>query len=193
VDAEYRDRMRRAFAIAATACLNMRGGLAQLRMAAAFSKVCQEFAEAPGRLAEVAFPYGRAYGRWEVGAVQQINLPERDAIEAKLAARPDLRQLAELREVAGEVMQAVADTLHHATGEAHAADLLSQWAGFGRFCRESLGVEPVTLLAAFRLEPADLAAEVRTSYPDARADDAESARWAGDWARGWGSRFGLVR
>jgi hypothetical protein len=24
-------------------------------------------------------------------------------------------------------------------------------------------------------------------YPDARADEAEAARWAGDWARVWGS------
>src|SRR5687767_12351538 len=42
-DQEYRDRVRRAVMIATLACLNMRGGLAQLRMAAAFSRLCNEF------------------------------------------------------------------------------------------------------------------------------------------------------
>jgi hypothetical protein len=70
-DAEYRDRMRRSFAIAAMACLNMRGGLAQLRMTGAFSEVCKEFAGTLARFAEVAFLYGRAYGHWEAGAVDR--------------------------------------------------------------------------------------------------------------------------
>jgi hypothetical protein len=35
-DAEFRDRVRRAYMITATVCLNMREGLAQLRMAKAF-------------------------------------------------------------------------------------------------------------------------------------------------------------
>ena len=87
-------------------------------------------------------------------------------------------------------MQTVADALHHATGEAHAADLLAQWEGFGRFCRESLGVEPLTLLAAYRLEPKDPAAEITAAYPNVRADEAEAARWAGGWARAWESRLG---
>ena len=54
----------------------------------------------------------------------------------------------------------------------------------------SLGVDPATVMSAFRLEDANPAAEIVASYPDARPDEAEAARWADDWARVWASRFG---
>ena len=91
--------------------------------------------------------------------------------------------------VAGEGVQQVADLLCHATGEAHPADVLSQWEGFGRFCRDELGTEPLTLLAAFGLEQVDPAAEVRASHPDAKADEAAAALWARNWTAVWGRRF----
>ena len=98
-------------------------------------------------------------------------------------------QLAELRGVAEVAMREVGDTLTYAMGVAHAADLLSQWEGFGRFCRELLEVEPLTLLRALRLEQDDPAAEVLASYPDAEADEATAAEWAGKWTREWELRF----
>ena len=38
-------------------------------------------------------------------------------------------------------MLKVAETLKYAIGEANAAEILSQWEGFSRFCREVLRVE----------------------------------------------------
>ena len=32
------------------------------------------------RLAQVAFLYGREYGKWEAGAIEEIELPEDEAI-----------------------------------------------------------------------------------------------------------------
>jgi hypothetical protein len=60
-------------------------------------------------------------------------------------------------------------------GEADAVELLSQWEGFARFCREALRVEPLVLLLALGLGHGDPAAEVRAAYPDAAVDEAEVA------------------
>lgn len=57
-------------------------------------------------------------------------------------------------------------------------EALSQWEGFGRFCRNQLGVEALTLLRAYDLCKEDPAAEVRASCPDATADEARAARTA---------------
>ncbi len=84
----------------------------------------------------------------------------------------------------------MADELHHAVGEADAVDLLSQWEGFGRFCRERLGVEPLTAVAAFVSGRDDVAAEVASLFPDATYDEAEAAHWAAEWSLGWDRRFG---
>jgi hypothetical protein len=56
----------RSHHIAATVCLNMREGLARMRMAETI----------PVKVAQVALLYGRAYGHWEAGAVEQIDLPD---------------------------------------------------------------------------------------------------------------------
>ena len=71
----------------------------------------------------------------------------------------------------------------------HAADLLSQWEGFGRFCRDVLALEPLTLLEALRLRRGDPAAEVLASYPDAKPDEAKAAEWASTWKSNWDRRF----
>jgi hypothetical protein len=78
-----------------------------------------------------------------------------------------------------------------AVGEADAVELLSQWEGFARFCREALRVEPLVLLLALGLGHGDPAAEVRAAYPDAAVDEAEVARWSVQWARGWERRFAV--
>ena len=41
----------------------------------------------------------------------------------------------------------MAETLQYAVGDAHAAEVLSQWEGFGRFCCKHLGLEPLAVMA----------------------------------------------
>jgi hypothetical protein len=68
-------------------------------------------------------------------------------------------------------------------------EALSQWEGFGRFCRRQLGVEPLTLLHAYGIDWDDPAAEVLATYPEAKVDEAKAAQWEGSWAREWERRF----
>jgi hypothetical protein len=68
--------------------------------------------------------------------------------------------------------------------------LLSQWAGFGRFCGESLGVEPITVFRAFGLGQPDPGEEGRSVYPLANMDEATAAEWARRWAWSWQRRVG---
>jgi hypothetical protein len=103
------------------------------------------------------------------------------------------QQMEDVKEQVGEAMAEVADTLKQAVGEAYAVDLLSQWDGFGRFCREVLALKPLTLLKALRLAEKDPAAEVVASYPEARVNEAKAAEWAGNWRRNWDHRFSAHR
>jgi hypothetical protein len=183
--------MKLAYTITARACLNLRGGLAQVRTARFFRETYRDFAAGPALVATTAFLYGREYGKWECGAVESIGLPEEEAMSAELEQNPDLsEQLQQVREIAAEGVLRVAETLLEATGEALAVELLSQWEGFGRFCRRTLGLEPMTLVRAYGMGDQDPPAEVLASYPDAKADEAKAAEWAGNWAREWGWRFG---
>ena len=55
----------------------------------------------------------------------------------ELKVDPKLRcQMDDIKSLVPDAMEGVADTLQYAVGEAYAADVLSQWEGFGRFCRE---------------------------------------------------------
>ena len=83
----------------------------------------------------------------------------------------------------------VADAVHEVTGIAHAADLLAQWEGFGRFCRDVLGAEPLVLTEAFGLSD-DTGAEVLEAHPVVAADKIGVARWAAEWTGTWARRFG---
>ena len=74
-------------------------------------------------------------------------------------------------------------------GYAHAAEVLSQWGGFARFCRGHLGLEALTVMNAYRLWQDDPAAEVLESYPEAKVEEGIAAHWEGNWAREWGRRF----
>lgn len=189
-DTEFRERVRRAYMITMAACLNMREGLARIRMGKAFRETSEHFADPVKMAAQVAFQYGREYGKWEAGAIDSIDLSNSDVLAADVKASPDLKQqLAELREVAGEVTRRVADALHEATYIAHAADLMAHWEGFGRFCRELLGVEPLVMTMAFGLGNGDPAADIRAARGDAEAHEAEVERWTAEWSWTWRRRF----
>ena len=165
-DAEFGDRVRRAHLIATAVTLNMREGLTQLRMARTFRDHSDVFATPVVRLVTAALLWGRAYGHWEAGAVEEVGVPNAKALAADLAATPYLgEQLDDLQVGVGEATRLVAEELQYAVGKAHAADLLSQWEGFGRFCRDVLGVEPLVLASAFGVGIDDLAAEVRVTCP----------------------------
>src|SRR5687767_10330116 len=181
-DVEYRDRMKRAYLIALLATINLKWRVEQVRSAEMFCKLHEHFAEGPTLVATTAFLYGRQYGYWECGAIDSIPLVDPEKLEAEKRERPDLReQLKEVRDIAAEGVKRVAETLKYAIGEAHAAEILSQWEGLGRFCRDVLRVGPQTLLAAYGLWRDDPAAEVLAAYPDAKADEAKAAHWADNW------------
>jgi hypothetical protein len=42
----------------------------------------------------------------------------------------------------------VVEAMQEAIGMGVGVEALSQWSGFGRFCRKDLGLEPLTLLTA---------------------------------------------
>jgi hypothetical protein len=149
-DADFRDRVRRAYIITLIVCLNLRAGIARIRMAQTFKQTSHHFADPVAKLAAAAYLCGRVDGREEAG-VDAGPLPcdGPDALQ-KLTAEPVIReQLDEIRSVAEEVVGQVADVLCYAVGQADAVDLLSQWEGFGRFSRTRLGLEPSTAVAAF--------------------------------------------
>ena len=66
-DAEFRDRVRRAYGIAVTVCLNMRQGIARIRMAKAFKDTSSHFAGPVARIVTAAYLCGRSDGRAEAG------------------------------------------------------------------------------------------------------------------------------
>ena len=76
-------------------------------------------------------------------------------------------------------MLRVAKAVQESIGIGVGVEALSQWEGFGRFCRKHLGVEPLTLLRAYGLGKEDPAAEVLAIYPDAKADEAKAEERAG--------------
>jgi hypothetical protein len=103
-DAEFRDRMKRAYHIAMAVALNMRAGLARVEMAENFRRLSDHFADGPITLAQTAFLYGRAYGHWEAGKIDTIELHDREQHAAEVSANPVLKQqLEELRECGREV------------------------------------------------------------------------------------------
>ena len=189
-DQAFRERMRHAYMIASRAWLDMQEGLGQLRMGRAFQACAAQFASPTARLAQVAFLYGRAHGKWEAGAIETIGLPDARLLADEVAADPELgNRLEELRRLAEKAMGRSAKSLLDVVGYVHATDVLSRWEGFGRFCRAVLGLEPLVLMAAFGLGCGDVAAEVRAACSDAVISEAAAAGWAGQWTRTWQRRF----
>jgi hypothetical protein len=141
-------------------------------------------------VAQVALLYRRAYGPWEAGAVEQIDLPDAMALAMEVATNKYLGgQPDELRDAVGETVMRVVRDIHASVGRVHATEVLSMWEGFGRFCRETLEIEPLTLVRAYGLQRDAPAAEALGMYPDATPDEAEATRWAAQWCCGWKRRF----
>ena len=86
-------------------------------------------------------------------------------------------------------MLRVAKEVQESIGIGVGVEALSQWEGFGRFCRRCLGVEPLTLLRAYELGKEDPSAEVLATYPDAKFDEARAAEREGHWAGEWERRI----
>jgi hypothetical protein len=160
-------------------------------MVQAFRDTAHLFAGEVAKYATAAFLCGRWNGRAEAG-LESAAPDDVGAVAQELVAAGGYdEQKAEIRNAAEEVVQKLADTLYTAVGESDAVVLLSQWEGFGRFCRETLGIEPVSALTAFGTQTPDPPAELLAAFPDAVADEAEATRSAAEWSRSWGRRFGL--
>ena len=103
------------------------------------------------------------------------------------AAGPE-EQLRDVREIAAEGVKKVAESMMESMGGL-AAEILSQWEGFSRLCRDTLGLEPMTLVKAYGLGAEDPGAEVLAEFSDATVNEATAAEWAGKWTRNWDRRF----
>jgi hypothetical protein len=190
-DADFRERVRRAYSITLTVCLNMRAGLARIRMAQTFKRTSRHFADPVAKLAAAAYLCGRAQGREEArGDPGPLPSDEPDAVKKIKTERGVREQLDEIRSVAEEVVAEVAAVLCYAVGKADAVDLLSQWEGFGRFCRSRLGLEPSAAVAAFGLPNVDVQEEMKTVCAGAQANEDNTTYWEQQWSRGWDRRFG---
>jgi hypothetical protein len=162
-DAEFRDRMQRSYVLALLAMVNLQKHLAVIRCSNVFIEQHKVFADGPKLVAACAFLYGRQYGLCEAGAIAEIEAPDPAKIGAEVKGRPDLKE--QLREIAEESVLRVAEAVQETIGIGVGVEALSQWEGFGRFCRRHLGVEPLTLLHAYGAKWEDPAAEVLAIFP----------------------------
>jgi hypothetical protein len=187
---EFRDHMQGSYTIALLMSVNLQKLLAVIRCSNVFVEQHRVYADGPKLVAACALLYGRQYGLWEAGAIEQIEQPDPARISAEVKDRPDLKeQLEELRECAYESVRHVAEAVQESIGMGVGVEALSQWEWFGRFSRRHLGVEPLTLLRAYGLAKEDPAAEVLATYPDAAVDEAKASHWEGNWGREWERRF----
>src|SRR5688572_28050230 len=113
-DAEFRDRMKRAYMITMTVALNMRAGLARIRMAQAFRETAHLFAGEVAKFATAAYLCGRANGRAETGLESAGPTDPGAVVKELVAAGGFEQQKAEIREVAEDVVRKLADTLYEA-------------------------------------------------------------------------------
>ena len=109
-DAEFRDRMKRSYAIATLVTINLKWRLEQVRTAKLFRELHRDFAWPAQLVATTAFLYGREYGRWECGAIESIPLIDAKETAALMKERPDLKeQVGEVQEIACDGVKAVAE------------------------------------------------------------------------------------
>ena len=71
----------------------------------------------------------------------------------------------------------------------HAGEVLTRWEGFGRFCRQTLGMEPLTVMRAWGLMEDDPAEVVRQVCPDVMADEVQAEERSAALLRPWVERF----
>ena len=120
-DAEFRDRLQRAYLITLLAWGNLQKSLAVIRCSRVFVEQHRVYAHGPKLVAACAFLYGRDYGRWEAGAIEEVPLPDPADIGAEVKGRPDLKEvLRELREIAEEGVLQVAAAVQESLGSASA-------------------------------------------------------------------------
>ena len=109
-DAEFRDRVRRAYGIAVTVCLNMRQGIARIRMAKAFKDTSSHFAGPVARIVTAAYLCGRSDGRAEAGGhAEQVPSNGVEMVEMLTSDVSLQGQLDEIRSVAEEAVGQFAD------------------------------------------------------------------------------------
>lgn len=138
-------------------------------------------------LTQAAFLYGREYAKWEAGVIDSIGLPNAEGIARQAAEDPELdRQLDELNVLGQQSVGSIAERLSDIICKVHAVEVPSRWEGFGRFCREWLGMEAMVLMRAFGLRSDDVAEEVHAASPHAKVDEAVARKWASSWGRRFG-------
>ena len=189
-DEQYRGRMRRLGTLALIVAMELRERLAVLRLASAFGTHGAEMCRLTfGPLMQAAYLAGRDRGRREAGAPQ---LPEADRYSiAVVTAVPDLRRdLMEVAECVSLGTDQIAEVVREAAGEEHAAEVLTKWEGFGRFCRDTLGLEALTVMRAWGLLDDDPVEVVRQVCADARADEVQAEERSAALSRRWVERFG---
>jgi hypothetical protein len=206
----YRDRMSVSFTASAIAAMSVVRDLDALRAVAAVREVVGLFRRFVAEGAEDAF-YSGWYARGDadnedanVAAGEPAgegegedgggNASDRDAARDDAAIDDDdglgpaaRKELTRVRADAGVLLEILLKVVDRRDGRHRAVSLLSAWEGFGRFTREDCGVDPATLLRAWRLLPADPVPEVRRLYPNAKVDEAQAGNWhaslAGAWVR----------
>jgi hypothetical protein len=211
----YRKRMALSFDAAALACLSIARDLDALRAVAAVREVVALFRDFVAEGAEDAFYggwYARGSADWdrEAGGAAATGHGEGDVVDVGEVAGADdaagdeddrvaaderdgaddlgpaaRKELARVREHAGVLLYILLRIVERRDGKHRAVNLLSAWEGLGRFTRECCGIEPATLLKAWRLLAEDPVPEVRKLYPKARVDEVQAANWHASLAGAW--------
>ena len=86
-DAEFRDRLQRSYTLALLAMLNLQKHLAVIRCSNVFIEQHRVYAHGPKLVAACAFLYGRDYGKWEAGAIEEVELPDPARVAAEVKGR----------------------------------------------------------------------------------------------------------
>jgi hypothetical protein len=188
----FRSRMSISFSAAALTALRISRPLAIIRLLAHLSEMSVEFW--PLRVAQTVFLYGRAYGQWESGATEELDLSAMDIIKGKEPgdADRDLQiQLEEMRRAARDGTDRIRKHLVGAV-EVVAIEALSCWDGFTRFCRDSAGVEPMVLMRGWGLIDDDPAGEIVRLYPHAESNQVQADAWRKNLAGCWVERLDII-
>jgi hypothetical protein len=190
----FRSRMSISFSAAALTSLRIAPSLAIIRSLSFLSERSDTFSYWPTRVAEMVFLYGRAYGQWEAGATEKLDMSALELLKDKEPGEGDADlqlQLADVREVARDGTarrgKYMVDTV-----EVLAVEALSCWEGFTRFCRDAAEVEPMVLMRAWGLIDEDPAAEIAGLYPAANPDEVQAAAWRENLASCWIGRLEII-
>jgi hypothetical protein len=190
----FRSRMSISFSAAALTALRIAPSLAIIRSLSFLSEWSETFNFWPTRVAEMVFLYGRAYGRWEAGTTEEIDMSALEILKGKEPDKGDSAlqlQLADVREVARDGAARLGKYMVD-TVEALAIEALSCWEGFTRFCRDTAGVEPMVLMQGWGLIHEDPTAEIARLYPAAKPNPAQAEAWRENLASCWAGRLDII-